>query len=217
VKSNPDDTLTVDAFRDIHGEPIRWVEVAPLLFQEAGGQSLLAFKAGEQGQVTAMFHGDQPILVFQKLAWFQDPQLHLAGLGASMVIFFTTAVIWTLGGLLQLARRKPTTFTPLERWGRYLAAGLILLNLVIIGLVVSVLVGDDSIVQFGNPAGLTIAGGLGLVSGIGAIALLACAAWAWRKRAWVIIGRLHYTLVAVAAVYFVWYLIEVNLLHWPLG
>src|SRR5215216_1382055 len=40
VVSNPDNTLTIDAFRDTEGVPIRWVEVSPLVFQEVGGQSL---------------------------------------------------------------------------------------------------------------------------------------------------------------------------------
>jgi hypothetical protein len=109
-------------------------------------------------------------------------------------------------------RSKPTLFSPLERWGRYLAGALILLNLVIVGFVVSVLVGDDSVMQFGYPTGFTIAGILALVSGAGAIALLVCTAGAWRQRSWGIAGRLHYTLVAAAALYFVWYLDEVNLI-----
>jgi hypothetical protein len=89
---------------------------------------------------------------------------------------------------------------------------LILLNLVIVGFVVSVLVGDDSLMLLGNPTGFTIAGALALVSGVGAIALLACTMVSWRQQAWGIAGRLHYTLVAAASLYFVWYLTEVNLL-----
>ena len=212
VKSNPDGTLRVDAFRDSDGLPIRWVQVAPLVFQEAGGQSLLAFSTGAQDQVTTMFHGDQPILVFQRLAWYEDPKIHLAGLGLALLVFVATVVIWPLGWLLQRMRRKPNSLTPLERWSRYLAGGLILLNLVIVGLVVTVLAGDDSLMQLSYPIGFTVAGTLALVSGAGAIALLACTAGTWRQRAWGMIGRLHYTLVAVSALYFVWYLNEVNIL-----
>jgi hypothetical protein len=59
---------------------------------------------------------------------------------------------------------------------------------------------------------LTIAAILGLVSSAGTLALLVYIAGAWWQRALSIEGRLHYTLVAVAALYFVWYLNEVNLL-----
>jgi len=61
-----------------------------------------------------------------------------------------------------------------------------------------------------------VAGTLALVSGALAIALLACNAGAWRQRAWGMVGRLHYTLVAAAALYFIWYLNEVNLLGFRL-
>jgi hypothetical protein len=211
VKANADGTLRVDAFRDRDGTPIRWVEVAPLVFQEAGGQSLLAFNVDDQDQVKAMFYGDQPNIVFQKQAWYEDPQLHVAGVGLAILVFVATVVIWPLGGLLRLVRRKPNSLTPLGRWGRYLAGGLILLNLVIVGFVVSALTGEDSVMQFGYPTGFSVAGTLALVSGAGAIVLLAFTAGAWRQRTWGIIGRLHYTLVAAAALYFVWYLYQVNL------
>jgi CubicO group peptidase (beta-lactamase class C family) len=217
VRSNPDGTLTVDAFRDNNGIPIRWVEVEPLVFREAGGQSLLAFSTDAQDQVTAMFSGDQPIHVFQKLAWYENPMVHLAGLGLAILVFLATLVLWSLGGLWRLMRHTPVPSTALERWGRYLAGGVILLNLVIIGLVASVLAGDDSVMQLGYPAGFTLAGILALVSAAGAIALLACALRAWRRRAWGSAGRLHFTLVAAASLYFIWYLNEVNVLRVPLA
>jgi hypothetical protein len=121
-----------------------------------------------------------------------------------------------MDGLLRLLRRKPTSFTLLERGGRYLAGGVILLNLLIVGLVTSVLAGDDSAMQLGYPIGFTVAGILTLVSGVGAIALLMCAVGVWRQRAWGSAARLHYTLIAVSALYFIWYLNEVNVLRWPL-
>jgi hypothetical protein len=137
---------------------------------------------------------------------------HLIGLELALLVFLTTVVVWSLGALLRRVRRSATPLTPLERWGRYLAGGLILVNLIVVGLIISVLLGDESAMYFGYPAGLTIAGILALVSGMGAIGVLACSGGAWRQRAWGIVGRLHYTLVAVAALYFVWYLSEVNLL-----
>jgi hypothetical protein len=193
------------------------VEVAPLVFQEVGGQSLLAFSTDTQDEVTAMFSGDQPIHVFQKLAWYENPLVHLAGLGLAVLVFIVTLIIWSLSGLLRLARRQLISPTPLERWGRYLAGGVILLNLVIIGLVASVLAGDDSVMQLGYPVGFTLAGILALVSAAGAIAMLLCALRAWRRSAWGRAGRLHFTLVAAAALYFLWYLSEVNILHMPLA
>jgi hypothetical protein len=217
VSANSDDTLTVSAFRDNNGVPIRWVEVAPLLFQEVGGQGLLAFTTDAEDRVTTMFSGDQPIQVFQKLAWYENPMIHLAGLGLVLFVFLITLVWWSFAGLLRLMRRRRNSYASLERWSRYLAGGVILLNLTIIGFVVSVLAGDDSVMQLGYPIGFTVAGILALVSSTGAIALLACVVGIWRQRVGGSAGRLHYTLVAVAALYFLWYLYEVNVLHVPLA
>ena len=217
VIANPEGSLTISAFRDNKGVPIRWVEVAPLLFQEVGGQGLLAFSTDAEDRVTSMFSGDQPIQVFQKLAWYQNPMIHLAGLGFVLMVFITTFVLWSFAGLLQLIRRGRNSYTSLERWGRFLAGGVILLNLTIIGLVASVLAGDDSVMQLGYPIGFTVAGILALVSGAGAIALLVYVVAIWRQRAWGSAGRLHYTLIAVAALYFLWYLSEVNVLRVPLA
>ena len=217
VVSNPDNTLTVNAFRDSNGVPIRWVEVSPLVFREVGGQSLLAFRTDAQDRVTAMFSGDQPILIFQKMAWYDNPQIHLAGLGLSLLVFIATIVIWSLGGLLQMARRKPTSLPPLQRWGRYLATGVILLNLVIVGSIVSVLAGNDAAMQLGFPVGFTIAGILALVSALGAIGFLGWVVAAWRHRTGGVAAQLHYTLVAASALYFIWYLNEVNVLQVPLA
>ncbi|HEX5809030.1 MAG TPA: hypothetical protein VFY25_10225, partial [Anaerolineales bacterium] len=83
--------------------------------------------------------------------------------------------------------------------------------------IVSVLVGDDSAMLLGYPTGFTVAGILALVSGAGAVAILVCVVRAWRQRAWGTVGRLHYTLVTIAAMYFLWYLVEVNVLRWPLA
>jgi hypothetical protein len=185
VRSNPDGTLTVDSFRDNNGVPIHWVEVAPLVFREVGGQSLLAFSTDAENRVTAMFSGDQPIHVFQKLVWYENPMVHLAGLGLALLVFIATLIIWPLAELLRLVRRKPMSFTRRERWGRYLAGGVILLNLVIVGFIASVLVGDDSVMVLGYPTGFTVA-------------------------------RLHYTLVTLTALYFIWYLSQVNVLQLPL-
>ena len=217
VIANPEGSLTISAFRDNKGVPIRWVEVAPLLFQEVGGQGQLAFSTDAEDRVTTMFSGDLPIQVFQKLAWYQNPMNHLAGLGLVLLVFITTLVWWSFVGLLRLISRRRNSYTSLERWSRSLAGGVILLNLTIIGLVVSVLAGDDSVMQLGYPIGFTVAGILALVSSAGAIILLAYAIGVWRKQAWGIIARLHFTLVAVAALYFLWYLNEVNILRVPLA
>ena len=89
---------------------------------------------------------------------------------------------------------------------------MILLFLITIVLIIIALVGDESLLVFGYPVELTIAGILGLVAGISGIVLLIYAFFAWRERGWSIFGRLHFTLVAFAVLYGTWYLNLVNIL-----
>jgi hypothetical protein len=111
-------------------------------------------------------------------------------------------------------------FLPLLAWLQntpinYLAVGLSLVNLMVVGFVIAVLLSDESAIQFGYPVGLTIVGILAPMSGAGTIGILICAVGIWRHRTWGIVRRLHYSLITVAALYFVWYLNEVNLfLFW---
>jgi hypothetical protein len=207
----------VDAFRDSTGVPVRWVEVAPLVFREVGGQSLLAFCSNSQDKVTAMFHGDQPILVFQKLAWYENPHVHLAGLGLSLFVFVVTLGVWSVDGLLRLVRRTRVSLISLERRVRFLASSLILLDLVVVGTVLSVLVSDDSAMQFGFPAGFTVASALSLLTGFCTFILLVCTIGILRPRNLKFQTKLHYALVSLAALYFTWYLSLINLLRLPLA
>jgi len=214
VVANSDGTLTVDAFKGNDGNPKRWVEISPLLFQEVNGQSLLAFQVNAWGQITAMAYGDQPVVAFQKLTWYQDPNNQVVALGLALVFLLGTIVAWLLGALLRLVRRS-AKLSSLERRARFLAACVILLILIIVGLIISVLAGDESMIQFGYPSALTIAGVLGFIVGVGIIACLFCAIILWKQPARDLMSGLHYTLVVTAALYFVWYLNEVNLLVIP--
>ena len=210
--ANSDDTLSIDVIRNDDGSPRRWVEIAPLVFQEVGTQNLLAFKADARSQIITMFLSENPTMAFQKITWYQDPMNHLIGLGVTLLILLLTLVSWTLGGMMRLVRRKKKRLSPLEGWGRLLASGGILLFLITIILIIIVLVGDDSLLVLGYPVELTIAGILGVIAGIGGIVLLIYAFFAWRERAWSIVGRLHFTLVALAMLYGTWYLNQVNIL-----
>lgn len=48
------------------------------------------------------------------------------------------------------------------------------IGIIVVGLIVSVLVGDESSIQFGYPSVLTMAGILGLFIGMGGFASLGC-------------------------------------------
>jgi CubicO group peptidase (beta-lactamase class C family) len=213
VSVNADNTLSVSAFKDSQGEPLRWLAIKPLIFQEVGGQGLLAFSTDGNGRVTAMFNGDQPILIFQKVTWLTDPMNHLIGLLLALVVFVLTAVAWLIAAVWRLISRRPGQSQPFSRNAGILASGLILLNLVVIGLIIPALLSEsepESVLLFALPTGWLLAGTLVLISAAGALAVLLCTVRLWQRRAGSIGGRLHYTMVAVAALYFVWFFLQAN-------
>jgi hypothetical protein len=81
----------------------------------------------------------------------------------------------------------------------------------VIGLIIPALLAEEtSVLLLALPTGWLLAGVLILVSAAGALAVLLCALRLWQQRAGSIGGRLHYTVVAVAALYFVWFFLQAN-------
>jgi CubicO group peptidase (beta-lactamase class C family) len=213
VSVNADNTLSVSAFKNSQGEPLRWMAIEPLLFQEVGGQGRLAFRMNENGRVTAMFNGDQPIVIFQKVTWLTDPMNHLIGLLLALVVFVLTAVAWLIVAVWRLIGRHPGQSQPFLRKADIVAGGLIWLNLVVIGLIMPALLAESgSGLLLALPTNWLLAGALILVSAAGALTVLLCTVRLWQQRAGSIGGRLHYTMVAVAALYFVWFFLQANFL-----
>jgi hypothetical protein len=208
---NVDNTLSVSAFKDSQGEPLRWVAIEPLLFQEVGGQGLLAFSTDGNSRVTAMFNGDQPILIYQRVTWLTDPMNHLIGLLLALVVFVLTVVVWLLAAGWRFIKRRPSQSRPFPRNAGILASSLILLNLMVIGLIIPGLLSESpTALLIALPTGWVLAGTLVLLSAAGALAVLLCAIRLWQRRAGTIGERLHYTVVAVAALYFVWFFLQAN-------
>jgi hypothetical protein len=85
-------------------EPTQWVEVAPLVFHQVGGQETVVFRADDQGQITYLFQGNLPIEGYRKLAWHENPRLHYGVLAGCVALFLSALVGWPIGWLI--ARRK---------------------------------------------------------------------------------------------------------------
>jgi hypothetical protein len=156
-----------------------------------------------------MFYGDQPILIFQKVSWLADPLNHLVGLLVALMVFVLTAVAWPVAAAWRLVGRRSHPSQLISRKASFLAGGLILLNLLVIGLIIPPLVsGSAPLVAL--PIGWQLAGALVLVSTAGALAVLFCTVRLWQRGAGNIWRRFHYTVVAVAALYFVWFFLQAN-------
>ena len=206
--------------RTIGGDPQRWVEVEPLVFREVDGQGYMGqenmvFREDEQGRVTNLFFDRRPTAAYIRLAWYETPAFHGGLLAVCVVLFLSAIVLWPVGALLGRGKREAGAPRPsLSRLARWLAGGASALSILyLIGYALVLSNPNPVELLYGDPPLLHAVGALSLLI-VGLVAgALASTVPAWRRRYWGMAGRVHYTLVVLAGLAFVWFLYYWNLLE----
>src|SRR5215204_1177479 len=124
----------------------------------------------------------------------------MIGVIAALGLFASAMVAWPISAAIGLLRRRGKRSNAIERWARPLAFVAMLLLVGAIGGLLTTLMGDIRILNTSLPQELLLALGLGVAGAVASIGVVICAAMAWRTNAWGIVGRLHYTVIALAAV-----------------
>jgi CubicO group peptidase (beta-lactamase class C family) len=187
-------------------EPTRWVELEPLVFRQVGSQETIAFRADAQGQATYLFRGNLPINGYQKLAWFDTLPFHYGLLAACLLLYMSALVCWPIGWLLARRRSSPAPrLAGVARWLGWGVSALYLLFPILFVVSINDLALFPSLLMKAALAIALVATGL-------TIGVVACVGLAWQRRYWSVLGRLHYTLLALGALAFSWFLNYWNLL-----
>lgn len=161
---------------------------------------------------THAFISNFPTSAFSKLAWFETPALHSLLLSVAALLFLSTLVLLPFSLILN---RKLALNLPLEaRAARWLAAASSMTFIVFMVLMVMAFMNFEAM-AFGTPAFLTVAGVLPYVGAVLSLGVLIFAVVVWARGFWNIAGRLHYTLVALAMLTFIWQLSYWNFLPFP--
>lgn len=189
--------------------PGRWVEIEPLLFQREGSEERIAFREDESGRITHLFARGHTPGAFDKAAWYQNPALHQALLGACVLIFLTVVIGWPLAALIRRLRGRVAPFAPAVRQARWLAFGVSALNPLFLVLVTALTSAYP--LQFGVPLGVKALFVLPLLTTALTVALPILGVRAWPE-SWSTLGRVQYALVTLAGVAFTWFLSYWNLL-----
>ena len=197
-----DDTLLIGGRQGA----VRFAEVEPLLFAAVDGQDRILFRENTAGEITHMFLGALPAIAFEKLPWYQTPKFHLNLLGVCVGLLVSAVLGWpfvtcvTRGRLI--AGRPSTAMSRFTSWTGWLGAAAILAALGVLGYVF--LIDDPEAIGFGLPAALKLYLKVSPVAfGVAAILLLFML-MAWIRGYWRISGRIHFSLVALAAAALVW-------------
>lgn len=202
VRVTADGTLAIrgGAFGPYEHE---WVEVAPLTFRQVDGEELVAFREDRQ-HITHLFKGNLPIMAFYKLAWYDIPTFHYGLVVTCVVVFLSAALVWPLALLMN--RRKQTRSPRQAGVASRLAYATSLLFM-LFPIIFVAGIADASITPLAQAAL-----GVALLAAVLTAGVLVYTGLAWWGRWWSLGGRLHYSLVALATLAFVWELNYWNLL-----
>jgi hypothetical protein len=188
----------------------QYVEVEPLVFHQIDGQNSVVFREDEQGHITHLFFGHNPYGAAIKLPWYKTPSVHITIL-VIILLVFVSVVRWPLSALARKICRSKEKVSAAPRSVRWTAG--IMVTLFIVFLIGLLLVFKDPFeVMFGVPGALKLLLALPLIAGVLAVVVLFLTLWVWIKGYWTVCARVHYTLVFLAAVAFLWFLYYWNLL-----
>ena len=214
--ANAGDTISVDALKDLNGQPKKFQEIAPLMFREVHGQDRIAFKRDDAGRLVMVI--DYPFFVFQRSPGAENGTFNLWMIVAAIIIFVLTLLLWPVGALVRKHYGRPLNLTPQQRRLRLLVRLTCLLDLVFLALFVGFFAMAEKDIGILSPRfnpllrTIQIVGWLGL---LGTLAALYAAWQSWKERHWWL-SRLGDTLIAVSCLGFVWFVFVWNMLHWSL-
>lgn len=196
VRAGRDGTLA------LQGGPT-YIETAPLEFHERGGEGSLVF-----AQDGTMFIGDEPTIAARRLKWYETPNFNLALVGVSLLMFLMAAFVWPIRNVL---RRKTTH---LERGARVTlwVAGLTSLAFLVFLVALGIGLRNPMVLAFGVPALVRWALNVGLLATGLSVPVIACAILVWRKAYFNRVGRVQYSLLALATLVTVWFMNFWNIL-----
>jgi len=187
------------------------VEEEPLYFRFVDSAYHIAFREDEQGRIVYLFTDLTPMMSFEKVPWYEALGFNMPLLMISLLLFLSMLIVTFIRFILN--RRlvaNPQPFSPSARTASRLIVGISVLNLLFI--VGNVMWGEQ--IVFGVPFAYKIVLGLGVLSALLTVVALVYTVRAWKDRYWGSAFRIFYTLVTVAAVAFVWFLNQWNMLGW---
>lgn len=191
----------------------QYVEIEPLVFQQLEGRDKIVFKANASGRIIYAFTDGIPHMALVKLAWYQTPAFHYFLLAFSVLFFLTAVLGWPLAALSRVLCRRKCAGVAAPKAARWLAGVMSGLFVVFLLCVVGA-VNDEKAIMAGVPPILKFGLALPIIAALLGVGVLFYMLKAWRKGYWTRCHRLHYTLVFVAALVFLWFLNFWNLLGW---
>ena len=164
----------------------------------------MAFREDEKGRITHMFIG---LEAFDKLPWY-DTTAFQQRLGNTLLL------VWPASSLIRRLRKQPSTAPRPARLARLLAGFISVLNLVSLpGLILAInRMGLELGLVYGMPPLVIALLCIPLLTTLLTALLPIWTVFAWKDKYWSHVGRLHYSLITLAALAYIPFLSYWNLL-----
>lgn len=214
VKRNADGTISVAGAKNLRGQPKRWRETAPLLFDEVNGPDRIAFRRNASGRVTKMLT-QPPVWEWQRIPWYERKSIVFPVMIFCLGVIVLTALLWPVAALIRWRYGQPLAVDEPERRifrvTRWLCVGEMVWFL---GFVVLFSRAGTDIALLGdaiNPwlIAFRIAGWIIVVAAIWSLVL---AFSLWRVRTPSLWAKIHTTLIGVASIVLALFAWHVHLL-----
>jgi CubicO group peptidase (beta-lactamase class C family) len=217
VYANTDGTVSVDALKDLNGQPKKFKEISPLMFRELSGQDRIAFKRDDAGRLILVI--DFPFMVFQKSFWYQNSAFNLPLIVGSLAVLVLTLLLWPIAALIRWHYGKKLELTPQQKRLRLLVRIVCLLDVIFFAAFVGFLAAGIKDIDILSPSYnpllrlMQIMGWFGIV---GTLIVIYNAMQSWKDRQRWLWSRLGNILIALSCLGVVWFVFNWNMLHWSL-
>jgi CubicO group peptidase (beta-lactamase class C family) len=98
VVPGKDATIQIPDLKDLNGQPKKWQEIRPFVFQEVDGQDLLIFKKKDNGyRIIIPF----PFFVYDSAPWYVSSKFVITVLVFTSGIFLLTLLLWPVAAIVR--------------------------------------------------------------------------------------------------------------------
>lgn len=216
-----DNTISMTGFNGLNRQPLHFREIAPMVFREVDGKAKIAFVNDSSGRHIAYANYDTnyPSAAFQQVNNTLDkPSFNYFVLGFSLSVIVFTLLTWPLAAMIRKHYAKPLGLEPNEKRLR-LVVHLVCLSIVVYFVVLLAFastLSDFSMLSGRNDFWLRILQVIGLVAGLGSLAVIYHCIKCWtHKQRW-FWSKIWNSFLALACVGFFWFIFHWNLLNFDL-
>jgi hypothetical protein len=189
----------------------RFIEVEPLVFRQVNDDALLVFREDGSGNIIQAFYGPAPLTALEKNRWFEAPVFNLSLLMVCIILFLSYLIAALLPFFIRRKGGEHALASSLERVAQTVTS---LTSFLCLALLFSAFasVFNTFGLYTGNLPLWTFIPPLSIIIVLLTLSMIGFTLLSWKQGFWGLTGRIHYTLVTLGAVGFVWFMYFWNLL-----